>query len=67
MKPMLVEEFKHRKKRGEVPPWRLMVENRKKSREGNFLRNGTLRRVTDEKKSFDERSPGKRKGVVYFG
>jgi hypothetical protein len=67
MKPMLVEEFEHRRKRGEVPPWRLMVANRKKSREGKFLRNGTLRRVTDEQKSSGERSPGKKNGAVYFG
>ena len=34
------ENFKHR---GMVPPWKLMHENRKKSRQGSFAESGTLR------------------------
>lgn len=76
MVPMLPEEFEHRKRRGDVPGWRLMVANRKKSREGTFLRNQTLHRPSDETKKRPERTQrtteleddrSKRDGTLYFG
>ena len=40
----LDEQYEEMKLRGLVPPWKIMRENREKSREGKFLSSGTLRK-----------------------
>ena len=52
------DRYEEMKLRGLVPPWKLLRENRKKSREGKFLSAGTLR-----KSKQDEREP-KRSNTV---
>ena len=44
------EKYEEFKLRGLLPPWKIMRENRKKSREGRFLSGATLRKTKDEKK-----------------
>ena len=48
--PVSKKKYEDLKRRGLVPVWRLMDENRGRSRQGSFLKAGTLRKAKDLKK-----------------
>ena len=69
------QRYEDLKRRGMVPPWKLMRENRTKSREGSFLTAGTLRKSKEDRKTKPKRSNtvadpetvrSKRQGTIFF-
>jgi hypothetical protein len=75
--PLSKERYNDLKRRGLVPVWKMIKENRKKSTQNTFLKEGTLRRPAGDKKvkkpnrsntvADPEAVRSKREGTIFFG